>query len=191
VRPARRCTLLSGALRNASRTHGLELQQQLAQERDANHVHHRLRRRANDHSGDEGRCDRVHDEAVPGRVLPDAIGHALERSRATLQQESEMQQLRSRYASLSPREVMALVVCGLLNRHVGGELRNNEVTVKAHRGHQSHCCCCTGAAGTSRKRSRTVPGMPSRVSAPSCLSNAAVSGHSWNWNDCFEPSARR
>ena len=69
-------------------------------------------------------------------VLLEAIRHALERSRAALRQESEMQVLRSRYASLTPREreVMALVVSGLLNKQVGGELGISEITVKAHRG---------------------------------------------------------
>ena len=47
-----------------------------------------------------------------------------------------MQVLRSRYASLTPREreVVALVVGGLLNKQVGGELSISEITVKAHRG---------------------------------------------------------
>jgi FixJ family two-component response regulator len=69
-------------------------------------------------------------------VLLDAIGHALESSRAALRQDSEMQVLRSCYASLTPREreVMALVVSGLLNKQVGGELDISEITVKAHRG---------------------------------------------------------
>ena len=65
-----------------------------------------------------------------------AIGGAIERSRATLRRESQMQALRVRYASLTPREreVMALVVSGLLNKQVGGELGISEITVKAHRG---------------------------------------------------------
>jgi len=69
-------------------------------------------------------------------VLLDAIRHALERSRAALREESEMRALRSCYASLTPREreVMALVVSGLLNKQVGGELDISEITVKAHRG---------------------------------------------------------
>ena len=68
-------------------------------------------------------------------VLLDAIRHALDRSRAALRQESDLQTLRARYASLTPREreVMALVVCGLLNKQVGGELGISEITVKAHR----------------------------------------------------------
>jgi FixJ family two-component response regulator len=51
-------------------------------------------------------------------------------------QEAELRVLRSSYASLTPREreVMALVVSGLLNKQVGGELGISEITVKAHRG---------------------------------------------------------
>ena len=69
-------------------------------------------------------------------VLLDAIRGAIERSRAALREESEIQRLRSCYASLTPREreVMALVVAGLLNKQVGGELGISEITVKAHRG---------------------------------------------------------
>ena len=69
-------------------------------------------------------------------VLLEAIRGAIERSRAALRQDSEMQLLRSCYASLTSREreVMALVVSGLLNKQVGGELGISEVTVKAHRG---------------------------------------------------------
>jgi len=69
-------------------------------------------------------------------VLLTAVRQALERSRLALAQDAEMQQLRSCYASLTPRErqVMALVVSGLLNKQVGGELGISEITVKAHRG---------------------------------------------------------
>ena len=69
-------------------------------------------------------------------VLLDAIGGAIERSRTAVRQESEMRALRSSYASLTPREreVMVLVVSGLLNKQVGGELGISEITVKAHRG---------------------------------------------------------
>ena len=69
-------------------------------------------------------------------VLLDAIRHAIERSRAALRHESEMQVLRDRYALLTPREreVMTWVVSGLLNKQVGGELGISEITVKAHRG---------------------------------------------------------
>jgi FixJ family two-component response regulator len=69
-------------------------------------------------------------------VLINAIGSAIARSRITLGQESESQALRSLYAKLTPRErdVMTLVVRGLLNKQVGAELGMAEITVKAHRG---------------------------------------------------------
>ena len=71
-----------------------------------------------------------------GDMLVGAIQHALERSRTILDQENAMQNLRHCHASLTPRErqVMALVVSGLLNKQVGGELGISEITVKAHRG---------------------------------------------------------
>jgi FixJ family two-component response regulator len=69
-------------------------------------------------------------------VLLSAIRNALERSHTTLGDEAELRVLRDRYGSLSrrEREVMALVVSGLLNKQVGGELGISEITVKAHRG---------------------------------------------------------
>jgi len=69
-------------------------------------------------------------------VLLSAIQDALARSHTTLDHEAEMQVLRDRYSSLSvrEREVMGLVVAGLLNKHIGGELGISEITVKAHRG---------------------------------------------------------
>jgi FixJ family two-component response regulator len=69
-------------------------------------------------------------------TLLNAIRHALERSRIALDQGAEITALRERYASLSgrEREVMGLVVRGLLNKQVGFELGISEITVKAHRG---------------------------------------------------------
>jgi FixJ family two-component response regulator len=69
-------------------------------------------------------------------VLLNAIRHAIERSHTVLCHETEMRTLRDCYASLSrrEREVMALVVTGLLNKQVGFELGISEITVKAHRG---------------------------------------------------------
>ena len=69
-------------------------------------------------------------------ALLSAIRQALERNRVALGQEAEMRMLRNCYALLTPREqqVMALVVSGLLNKQVGGELGISEITVKAHRG---------------------------------------------------------
>ena len=70
------------------------------------------------------------------KVLLMAVRQALERSRVALAREVEMQELRDHYASLTPRErdVMKLVVSGLLNKQVAGELGIAESTVKAHRG---------------------------------------------------------
>ncbi|HEX4960222.1 MAG TPA: response regulator [Thermoanaerobaculia bacterium] len=69
-------------------------------------------------------------------VLLSAIRNAIERSSAVLDDKAETQALRDGYASLTPREreVMALVVSGLLNKQIGGELGISEITVKAHRG---------------------------------------------------------
>jgi FixJ family two-component response regulator len=69
-------------------------------------------------------------------ALLNAIRHAVERSRVVIGNETKMQALRDCYASLTRRErqVMALVVSGLLNKQVGGELGISEITVKAHRG---------------------------------------------------------
>jgi formate hydrogenlyase transcriptional activator len=71
------------------------------------------------------------DEALLG-----AIREALKRSSIALGREAEMRSVRDSYASLSHRErqVMALVLSGLLNKQVGAELGISEITVKAHRG---------------------------------------------------------
>ena len=65
-----------------------------------------------------------------------AVRYALERSRAVLEQQAKTRRLEARLASLShrEREVLALVVSGLLNKQVGYELGISEITVKAHRG---------------------------------------------------------
>jgi FixJ family two-component response regulator len=69
-------------------------------------------------------------------VLLSAIQQALERSRIMIGRLAEMHELQNRYSLLSSREreVMALVVSGLLNKQVGGQLAISEITVKAHRG---------------------------------------------------------
>jgi len=69
-------------------------------------------------------------------VLLSAIRNAIERSQTALGREAERRVLQASYASLSrrEREVLALVVSGLLNKQVGGELGISEITVKAHRG---------------------------------------------------------
>jgi FixJ family two-component response regulator len=69
-------------------------------------------------------------------ALVSAIQNALHRSSQALAHSAELQELRGRYASLSSRErqVMVLVVSGMLNKQVGFELNISEITVKAHRG---------------------------------------------------------
>ncbi len=91
-------------------------------------------------------------------VLLAAIRQSLERSRVALDREMQLHDLRNCYASLTPRErqVMALVVSGLLNKQVGGELGISEFTVKAHRGQvmqkmigEDGCQAPTRASGRS------------------------------------------
>ena len=69
-------------------------------------------------------------------VLLSAIRHAIERSAAVLEDQSEITTLRSSYESLTPREqeIMLLVVAGMLNKQIGVQLGISEITVKAHRG---------------------------------------------------------
>jgi FixJ family two-component response regulator len=69
-------------------------------------------------------------------ALVTAIRSAIQRSSVALVENAEMQELHRRFDTLTARErqVMALVVAGLLNKQVGGELGISEITVKAHRG---------------------------------------------------------
>jgi FixJ family two-component response regulator len=69
--------------------------------------------------------------------LLDAIHQALEHDRRARHRRAKTEKLRSRYSSLTPREreVMALVVVGLLNKQIAGELGTSEASVKVHRQH--------------------------------------------------------
>ena len=69
-------------------------------------------------------------------VLLTALRHAIKRSAAVLEDQAELATLRSSYESLTPRErdVMKLVVSGMLNKQIGLKLDISEITVKAHRG---------------------------------------------------------
>jgi FixJ family two-component response regulator len=70
-----------------------------------------------------------------GQELLDAIHNALERNRATREDEGRHAELRRRLDTLTPRErqVMQLVITGLLNKQIGAELGASERTIKIHR----------------------------------------------------------
>jgi FixJ family two-component response regulator len=69
--------------------------------------------------------------------LLDAIQQALQRDRAAREQQNEVDDLRTRYNKLTTREreVMGLVVTGMLNKQIASELGAGETTIKIHRGH--------------------------------------------------------
>jgi len=74
---------------------------------------------------------------VRGQDLLDAVQQAIARDRAARRERAKMADLRTRFGSLTPREteVLDLIVAGLLNKQIAGELNIEEVTIKTHRAH--------------------------------------------------------
>jgi len=97
-----------------------------------------------------------------------AIRSAIERSRLRLEGEAQIQALRARYSGLTMRErqVMNLVVTGLLNKEVGDELEISEITVKFHRGNLMRKMKADSFADLVNMASRLRIKVPSVAKAP-------------------------
>jgi FixJ family two-component response regulator len=99
-----------------------------------------------------------------GQELLDAIQEAIARDRVAWSERAQMKELRARYDTLTPREkeVLALVVSGLLNKQIGAELGASELTIKTHRGRVMEKMQADSLADLVRMFERLKPSVASR-----------------------------
>lgn len=124
---------------------------------------------------------------------------ALERSKDLLVQHREEKALRGRYALLSQRErqVMSLVVTGLLNKQIGGELGISEITVKAHRGKVMRkmnvrtLVALVDCARRLKLEPYTGQGRVKQVQPASPTASSSISALAWRRSDVSNPSMNR
>jgi FixJ family two-component response regulator len=129
---------------------------------------------------------------APGS-LTDSIRQALRRSEAALADAQKLLELRAAWLSLTPREreIMALVVTGLLNKQVGGELGISEVTVKQHRGQLMRKMNADSLADLVRMADRlNIPSTPRLARRPFRGVNITRGSVSVRGHEAFRPGTQ-